>query len=230
MAPHPILIIGASGSGKSTSIRDLSSKETFLFNVCKKSLPFKGANKLYTEAKRESNPNGNQFTTDDYSSILRTIYKISQSKPDITNIVIDDSQYIILNEFMRRHSSSAKGKEVYELFNDIADHFWHILWDIKGLRDDLFIFFLHHTEMTEYGNIVPKSIGKLLSEKIDIAGMFTIVLLAKREGDSNFFVTQNDGSHPAKTPIGMFDTPTIPNNLQLVKDAVLAYYKGDNNG
>lgn len=228
MISYPVLILGDTGAGKSTSIKSLPSENTFLFNVCKtKILPFKGALKNYNEFNPNTNPNGNMLTTDNSEFIKATFRNIIVKNNSIKYVVIDDSQYIIVNEFLREHSKEMKKGDVFTLYNKIADHFWSLVLDTADIRDDLFIFYLHHTEYSEQGKIIPKTVGKLLNEKINIAGMFTFVFLAIREGDKNFFLTQNDGTHPAKTPEGMFNSVSIPNDLQLISETILNYYKGE---
>lgn len=225
--PLPILILGLSGSGKSTSIKTLDPKETFLINCCNKPLPFKGANNDYTELKKNKNPSGNMITTDDYQTIDNALSYINSERSEIKSIVIDDSHVLILHEFMRKHSAKGKGNDVFQLYNEIADHFWNLIFNLKFLRNDLFIFFLHHAEMIENGRIIPKTVGKMLNEKIEIASMFTIVLLAIRDGEKNYFLTQNDGTHPAKTPEGMFNSNKINNDLFFVKNEALIYFQGE---
>jgi hypothetical protein len=222
----PILILAKSGGGKSSSIRNLPPKETFVFNVCKKELPFKGASKNYIEVSGE-NPTGNMLCTDDYDSITKTISYIDQKRTDTKYIVIDDSQYLIVNEFMKKHSTHGKGNDVFQLYNSIGDHFWQLLWNSKLYRKDLFIFFLHHSEESETGNIKAKSIGKMLDEKVDIPGMFSFVFYACRDGQKNVFYTQNDGTHPAKSPMGMFDDEKIDNDLFVVANKITKYYQED---
>lgn len=221
---EPVLILGFSGSGKSSGIRTLPAEQTFLFNVCGKELPFKGARKLYSAAAGEK---CNMMITDDYDTIYKAIKKISESKPDIKYIVFDDSQYLLVNHFMKNHSTKGKGSDIFQLYNDIGDRFWNLLWMSKFLRNDLTIFFLHHAESTDNGTIKAKSIGKMLDEKVDIPGMFTCVLLARRDGDKNYFYTQNDGTHPAKTPAGMFSEQKIDNDLLLVSNTIKSYYEGE---
>lgn len=224
----PILILGFSGSGKSTAIRTLNPKETFLINCLNKPLPFKNGNQSYTELSLSKNPNGNMLTTDNYDVINRNLIYLTNERPEIKNIVFDDSQALIIHEFMRRHSSQGKGNDVFQLYNDIADHFWNLIFNFKLMRNDQIIFLLHHGELNEGGRIQPKTIGKLLNEKIEICSMFSIVLYAIRESEKNYFVTQNDGTTPAKSPMGMFDSIKIENDLNLVKNFVLSYYKGEN--
>lgn len=223
----PILIIGYSGSGKSTSIENLDPQETFLINACYKELPFRGGEKLYKEIDHQLvKKEGNKLTTTDYELINRILKFIHHLRPEIKNIIIDDSQYLIVNEFMKNHTNM-KGNDSYRMYNMLADHFHALIDNCKHLRNDIFIFFLHHAEMTEAGFSTVKTIGRLLSEKIDVAGLFTICLFAKREGEHNYFYTQNDGSNPAKSPRGMFPEIKMPNDLQLIKSHILPYYEGE---
>lgn len=229
MSSYPILILGSSGSGKSTSIRNLPHDKTFLVNVMNKPLPFRGALKKYRLYDKVSNNNGNMIVTDDYEFIDQCFTYINNVRKEIHYIIVDDSQYLIVNEFMKGNTKDLKGNEVFGLYNNIAAHFYDLIYSTKWLRDDLFVFFLHHVEYNDQGYIVPKTIGKLLNEKVDISGMFTIVLYAKREGNKNFFYTQNDGTNPAKSPDGMFNELRIDNDLLYVSNQVLTYYKGEGN-
>lgn len=222
---EPVLILGKSGSGKSSSIITLPPEKTFLFNVCGKELPFKGARKMFTPL---SNGKGNMVVTDDYDIINKTIQWLEASRPETEYIIFDDSQYLMVNEFMNNHSSKGKGNDVFQLYNNIGDHFWNLLWKSKFLKfKQCTIFFLHHIETSETGEIRAKSIGKMLDEKVDIPGMFTCVFLARREGEKNYFLTQNDGTHPAKTPAGMFAETKIDNDLLLVATTIKLYYEGE---
>ena len=225
--PLKILILGFSGSGKSTSIQNLNPEETFIFNCWNKPLPFKGGRRLYTECHITDNPNGNLITTENYNLIQQAIIKIDKEKPHIKNIVIDDSQALILHEFMESHNNQNKKTDVFKVYTDIADHFYYLIYNLKFVRGDLYIFFLHHAEINDHGIIQPKSMGKLLNDKLEISSMFTIVLFAIREGENNYFLTQNDGTHPAKTPQGMFKTIKINNDLQMVIDTANSYFEGE---
>lgn len=225
MPSFPVLILGASGSGKSTAIRTLPPENTFIFNVCNKVLPFRGAIKAYKEYHKVSNPNGNMLTTDNYEFISAAFSSYITNKKNIKYVVIDDSQYLIVNQFMRGHSKGMKRDEVFKLYNYIGDCFWNLIVSTRSYRDDLFIYYLHHTEYSDQGSIVPKTIGRMLNEKIDIAGMFTICLLSRREGNENWFYTQNDGTSPAKTPIGMFSDLKVPNDLMMISNTINNYYK-----
>lgn len=207
-----IFIYGKSGSGKSTSLKDSPKESTFIINVNGKELPFKGANKFI------------QHKTDSYDTIDVLLKKIDKEQTHINLVVIDDSQYLIVNQFMKSHSSIGKGNAIFSLYNDIGDKFWNLVYGIQFLRQDLTVVFLHHAETDDSGFIKPKTIGKMLDEKVDLAGMFTIVLLSIRECKENYFVTQNDGTHQAKSPIGMFPDERMPNDLSQILYFINQYY------
>lgn len=215
------LIIGESGTGKSTSIRTLDPKETFVINVLDKPLPFKGAKKNYIAATQE-HPNGNYSATDNYEKIISQIRYINQKRPDIKNIIIDDWQYIMANEFMRRAKEIGYGK-----FTEIAQHAWSVIAEANNSRDDLFFFFLSHSDTDQFGKARCKTIGKMLDDKITIEGMFTVVLHAIVDDNQYKFLTQVNGSYLAKSPMGMFDNLMIPNDLGEIKKKMLEYYHGE---
>jgi AAA domain len=207
-----IFIYGRSGSGKSTGIRTLPVESTFIINVNGKELPFKNSQKYIT------------LNTDNYDKINNQLSKVDKEATHIKYVVIDDSQYLMVNHFMKMHSTNGKGNDIFALYNTIGDKFWSLIFGLRLLREDLTVIFLHHAEKDESGFIKPKAIGKMLDDKVDIAGMFTIVLLAIREGKDNFFITQNDGMHQAKSPMGMFKDERIPNDLLFVCETINNYY------
>lgn len=221
-----ILIVGESGSGKSTSIEMLNPKETFIINVSGKSLSFKAWKKNYTEWSKE-NPNGNIFKSSDHKSIEACMKYVSEKRPEIKNLVIDDYQYMSAFEFFDR--SDEKG---FEKFTQIGSALAKISRLPMKLRDDLMVFFLTHTEegtdIEGRKRYKAKTIGKLIDDKLTLEGLFTIVLFCKakkdKEGKINYvFETQNSGDNTCKTPKDMFDTPTIPNDLSLVRQSILDY-------
>jgi hypothetical protein len=212
----PILILGKSGSGKSRSIKTLDPKKTFIINVCGKDLPFAGWRKNYTLQTKEKT--GNLLSTDNSEIIGSTIRYISENRPEIETIIIDDFQYIMANEFMRR--AKEKG---YEKFTEIGNHAWTLLWDSRLLRTGLFIVFLAHSEMSDSGETKCKTIGKMLDDKICVEGMFTIVLSTSFEDGKYFFETQTTGQNTTKSPEGMFSTMRIDNDLQYVITSIKKY-------
>lgn len=222
-----VLIVGPSGSGKSTSIRNLDPKETFIINVLNKDLPFKGWSKNYSEFNKE-NPKGNILFSNNFTTIANAIKYINESRPEIKNIVIDDFQSTMGLEYARRVKEAGFGK-----FQDILSGVSAIINAVKDAsRKDLIVYLMSHpeTEVDANGNKITKAktVGKGVDQYITIEGMFTIVLYtASRKKDKEvdyFFTTQTDGSNTAKSPMEMFSTYEIPNDLNIVRKAIIEYY------
>ena len=203
----PVLVIGRSGTGKSTSLRNCVGNEDWnLIRVLNKPLPFKG--KI------------NGWSTDDYQTVMKCL---SQSRAK--NIVLDDAGYLITNMFMSKHSSAGAGNGVFTLYNQIGDHFWNLIQFIVKLPEDKIVYVIMHEDINDFGQIKPKTIGKLLDEKVCIEGMFTIVLRCIEESGKHLFVTQSADGAVSKSPIGMFEDLTIDNDLLLVEKAIREYYE-----
>lgn len=214
----PVLVLGESGTGKSTSLRNLACEETFLILVIDKPLPFRSKYKKW-EQDKDGNTKGNMCITDNYSNIIKIINYINLKMPEIKNIVIDDFQYIMANEFMRR--STERG---YDKFTEMAKQVWEVIDSIKNSRPELTVFILSHSDQDANGKFKMKTIGKLLDEKITVEGLFTIILHTQiNEGRYNF-LTQNDGRYIAKSPIDLFTDKYIDNDLKIVKEAIASYY------
>lgn len=205
----PVLIIGKSGSGKSTSLRNCQNDNWNLVRVLKKPLPFKG--KI------------NGWSTDDYQTVMKCLIG---SKAQ--SIVIDDAGYLITNQFMSKHSSLGQGSAVFDFYNLVADHFWNLIQFITTkVQDNKIVYVMMHEDKNDYGDVKPKTIGKLLDEKVCLEGMFTIVLRCIEEGGKHLFVTQSANGAVSKSPIGMFETLTIDNDLVIVDKAVREFYGMD---
>ena len=200
-----VLLIGKSGSGKSSSMRNFKPDEISLVNVLGKPLPFRGKFA--------------QLKTDDYTKVYGAL---NNATNDI--IVIDDAGYLITNQFMRGHSSAGAGNGVFALYNQIGDNFWQLVELAKRLPPQKRVYFIMHEDKNDYGDVRPKTIGKLLDEKIDIAGLFTIVLRCAVKDRKHIFETQSDGYTVAKTPIGLFETEEIDNDLAYVDSRICEYY------
>lgn len=202
-----ILILGKSGSGKSTSMRNFAHDELALVNVNKKPLPFKGKFDSTLESTR-------------YENIEKSIFS-TQKKV----IVIDDAGYLITNQFMMGHGEN-KGNAVFELYNSLADNFYKLIkFCQEKVADDKTVYFVMHEDKNDFGDIKPKTIGKLLDEKVCIEGLFTTVLRAECLNGEYIFHTKTDGSDVTKSPIGMFDKETIPNDLKAVDAVIRDYYE-----
>lgn len=202
-----VLIIGKSGSGKSTSMRNFKSDEVGIINVISKPLPFKNENGLKT------------LNTDNYVDVKNILEKAKTK-----SIVIDDAGYLITNQFMRKHSNAGGGNGVYTLYNEIADNFWTLTEQIKKLPDDRIVYIMMHEEKNDFGDVKPKTIGKLIDDKVCLEGLFAIVLRAKKVDNNYLFFTQSTDNDVAKSPIGMFKELFIPNDLKEVDNIIREYY------
>lgn len=205
----PVLIIGKSGSGKSRSMINCAGDPDWnLIRVLDKPLPFRGK--------------VSGWHYDDYSTIMNKCLRRSTAN----NIVIDDAGYLITNEFMRGHSSTKKGDDTFQFYNYMADHFWSLIMYISNqMPAHKIVFVMMHEEQSDFGDIKPKTIGKLLDSKVTVEGMFTIVLRCIEEGGQHLFVTQATGGAVSKSPEGMFESLTIPNDLKIVEKAIRDYWE-----
>ncbi len=207
------VILGESGTGKSTAMRNLDPANTLLIQVVKKPLPFRSKGWSYFHA--ETNKNGNIFVSDDWQMISTLMRKTKRKI-----IIVDDFQYVLANEFMRR--SDERG---FDKFTEIAKHAWEVFNAANSLPDDVRVYLMSHTATDDQGNVKIKTIGKLLDEKITPEGLFTIVLRTVVTDKDYFFSTRNNGRDTVKTPLGMFDSERIPNDLVAVDAAISEYYE-----
>ena len=202
----PVLIIGKSGAGKSASMMNLDPTKTALISVLGKPLPFKGK--------------FDQVVTDDSAKIIGIV---KAAKRNI--IVVDDVGYTMTNMFMRDHAAGGGGNAVFSLYNNIGDKFWNMIEAVRKIPEDKRVYFIMHEEQNDFGNVRPKTIGKMIDEKVCLEGMFTICLRCMVSNGKHIFRTQSDGLDVAKTPIGMFDSEEIPNDLAMVDKAICDYYE-----
>lgn len=198
----PVMILGESGTGKSASMRNFSKGEVAIINVAGKPLPFKSDLPM--------------ITTDRYPEIVNALLKMKAK-----TAVIDDAQYLLANEFMRR-----SGEMGYQKFTDIAKNYWSLIAETicKQMPDDKIVYVMSHIDRDQNGYEKVKTIGKLLDEKITVEGLFTIVLKTHVEDGKYTFITQNSGFDTVKSPIGMFDSVEIDNDLKAVDNAIREYY------
>lgn len=218
---NAILILGQSGSGKSTSLRNLNPETTFIINVLNKPLPFKGFTKNYKTLSKE-NPHGNYYSTDKWEKVTSIIDYVNEKMPHIKTLVVDDWQYILSYEFLNR--SHERG---FDKFTELALHGWSILNKCLTVRSDLTTFVLAHSDIDGLGQSRIKTIGKLLDEKIVLEGLYTVVLHARIVNGEYLLQTKSSEQYLAKTPLGMFNEDFIPNDLVHVKNVVENYYNDD---
>jgi hypothetical protein len=212
------MVIGESGSGKTTSLRNLDPLKTFIIGTISKPFPFK-TNKYNLLTKE--NKGGNLYFTDDADLIVRLLETISTERKDINTVVIDDFQYMLSNEFMRR-----SGEKGFDKFTDIGKNCWKVANACRFMRDDINVYVLSHSNTDENGKTKCKTIGKLIDDKVCLEGLFTIVLNALIVDNKYLFLTQNNGQSIAKSPMGMFDL-VIDNDLNAVNQKINDYYNQD---
>lgn len=222
---NKILVLGESGVGKTTSLQNLPPESTYIVNVIGKPLPFQGWKKKYTKFDKASGK-GNIISLVESNSVLACMNHVNEKLTHIKTLIIDDAQYIMSYEFMDR--AKEKG---FDKFIEIGQNMFKILRAPDTFRDDLTVVFISHSEDVSGSSGTRtkiKTIGKMLDEKITIEGMFTVVLLAtcykNTEKQMEYvFITKSNGTNPAKTPIGMFEDLTIPNDLNAVLKRVNEY-------
>ena len=187
-------------------MKNCVGKDFGLIQVLKKPLPFKGR--------------FGGSVTRDYNVINRAV--VSKQWPK--SIVIDDAGYLITAQFMDGHNSTGKGNAVFTLYNDMADNFYRMIQNIAdNAPDDRIVYIIMHEDTNDFGDIKPKTIGKLLDEKVCIEGLCTIVLRSIHT-DDYYFVTQARDGAVSKSPDDMFDSVEIPNDLLTVDNAIRDYY------
>lgn len=207
------VILGKSGTGKSTSLRNFDPATTMLIQVIRKPLPFRAPGWSYYD--KENSPTGNIFVTEKWDTIILLMRKTQRKV-----IVVDDFQYLLANEFMRR--TDERG---YDKFTDIAKHAWEVMMAASDLPPDVRVYLLSHIEENEAtGAMKMKTIGKMLDEKITPEGLVTIVLRTTVEDGKYLFVTRNNGMDTTKSPMGLFDADKIENDLKAADDAIADYY------
>lgn len=220
------LVLGKTGTGKSSSIKGLDPKETVIFNVLKKRLPFKGSKSLYNEE------NKNLFNVDDYSTIINYMQGIDKSAPHVKNIIIEDATYIMRKEYFKTAKMSGFNK-----FVDMAAHFQNIISTAENLRDNLNVFIIMHCEEIYSDNTIvgykTSTIGKLIDNSYNPAEVVPMTLFSsvkyndKGEASYGFYThrcMEGGAEIPAKSPADMFTEDFIPNDLGFVVKAMNEYY------
>lgn len=223
---NAIIILGKSGTGKSTSIKGLDPKSTVVLNVLGKKLPFKGSSSLYNEK------NMNLFRIDDYTQAINMLQGIDKSATHVENVIIDDAIYIMRKEYFKRAKETGYGK-----YTELAQHFQQIISTIESMRDGLNVFLILHSEdvqsdKTTIGYKV-STIGQLIDTQYNPVEVVPMVLYSSVKYDDKGNATYGFYTHrfmdgmieiPAKSPAEMFNQDFIPNDLGLVSKAMKEYY------
>ena len=199
-----IMVLGKSGSGKSTSLRNFGPDEVGVFSVAGKRLPFRSDLPVAQHA-------GYARIKEILAANRRRCY------------VIDDATYLM------QFDNFARAKETgFAKYVDMAVEFQQLLQRASWTSEDTNVFFLMHPDVSDAGVEKPKTIGKLLDEKLCVEGLFPIVIDARVvQGEDgrprHVFVTENDGTNLAKAPIGMLPG-VMDNDLRAVDEAIREYW------
>lgn len=196
----PVLVLGPSGSGKSTALRNFAKEEIGIFNVAGKPLPFRKSMSVCNNAT--------------YAQISKTL-----KAPKLKTYAVDDSQYLMAFESFDHAKETGYGK-----FTNMAINFKNVIDLARLAPDNVIVYFLHHTELDENGRLKAKTLGKMLDNQLTLEGMFSIVLLCQTEGAEHYFITNSDGTNPAKTPMEMFEDMRIDNDLKMVDKVIRDYW------
>jgi hypothetical protein len=218
-------IIGASGSGKSTSMRNLNPEETVIIATSNKPLPFRWTSKYKTGKLSEG---ANLLISHNPSDIIIALRHIDENMPHVKSVIIDDAQF--LQGFMFMDKAKDKG---FEKFNDIGVAGFAPIkaaMQLQRINKDLDVFVTYHYELDDDGNTKIKTAGKLIDRQITLEGLFTIILFADNEVDpikktsDYYFLTNTQGYKKAKSPIDMFSEMKVPNDLVFIKKRINDYY------
>lgn len=220
------IILGKSGTGKSTSIKNLDPKETIIINVLKKKLPFKGSNSLY------NTDNKNMFLISDYTALISLLGSINSNAPHVKNIIIDDMIYIMRKEYFARAKENGYGK-----YTELAQHFQQIIQTCENLRENINVFFILHSEDVQSDKVnvgfKVSTIGSLIDNQYNPVEVVPMVLYSAIKYDDKGNATYGFYTHrcmegtveiPAKSPADMFEEDFIPNDLNIVIKAMNEYY------
>lgn len=217
---NAILIIGESGTGKSTSIRNLNPEQTFIINILDKPLPFRGYKNDYKKLAPDG-LTGNYYESDEHEKILRIIKLVNDKRPDIKNLIIDDFGFTLTNTYMKRARETG-----YNKFVDIAHNAWEIIKSLRGQRDTLNCIMSMHTEIDQAGRFKPRTIGKMVDQYNLIEGSFTYIFHSLIIENQYKFLTNNDGSHMAKSSMGCFEDLYVDNDLNQIINLIHDYSMG----
>lgn len=222
MGSKIIAIVGESGTGKSTSISTLDSKETYIINVAGKELPFKGSNSLY------NTENKNYYEPTNSIDVLNKLKIISEKAPHIKEVILEDANYLMSFSLVQKALETGYGK-----FSILARDTVNLIQEAKKLRDDLIIYYFTHSEEVKDGEDIIgykiKTCGKMIDNQVVMEGLFSTILYTDVECKADTcnynFITGICGKKKGKSPLGMFDSLKIPNDLKLVSTAIREYYK-----
>ncbi|EFO7518579.1 AAA family ATPase [Salmonella enterica] len=213
-----VLILGESGSGKSTSLRNLNPKKTLIVQCVSKALPFPSSE---WKIRNNENPGGNVYRLDQAQRIVNVLNKAEHEV-----IVIDDYQAVMVNELMAKCNERG-----YDKFTSIGKNAWDVFRAAGEGSEHRRVYILSHTQTDDFGGVKMKTVGKLVDSTLVPEGYFTIVLRTHVQNGSYLFSTQTNGSDCCKSPMGMFGSQFIDNDLNKVDETICKFYgiKPDSN-
>lgn len=195
-----VLIIGDSGTGKSTSLRNFEPDEIGILNVLGKPLPFPKKLKMANHAQ--------------YGTIQQTL-----KANNLRAYVIDDAGYLMSLENFRRAKETG-----YAKFTDMALNFERLIEWAMETNDDTIVYIMMHVDRDADGHQKPKTIGKMLDEKFCIEGACPIVLMSTIQDGKYVFITKGDGFNGCKAPMDMLPD-VMDNDLKAVDTAIREYWQ-----
>lgn len=220
------MILGPSGTGKSTSIKGLDPKETVVLNVLRKRLPFKGSGSIYNAE------NKNLFNVDEHTQIVNLLNSIDQKAPHVKNVIVEDMTYVMRKEFFKRAKETGYGK-----YTELAQHFQQIISTCENMRENINVFFILHSEPVQSDKVTigfkVSTIGALIDNQYNPVEVVPMVLYSAIKYDEKGNASYGFYTHrcmegtveiPAKSPADMFEDDFISNDLGLVVKAMNEYY------
>lgn len=226
-----ICLAGLSNTGKSTSLKYLEPSETFIVSCTNKQLQIPGFRKKYIKVSIEDNKLvGNWLVSNDYARIAKILKVVSQSRPDIKTVVIDDLNYLLSNEIM--NSAEEKG---FEKFTRQAKNYYDIINNAQNLRDDLTVVMISHiindgTDMEPFWKLYTS--GKMLDKTVNLDGLFSYIIYTDKYIDENDevqyrFMTRTNGNDTCRSVAGCFADKYIEPNMKLVIDTINKFESGE---
>ena len=207
-----VLLMTASGRGKSTSLRNLPAEETAIINITNKPMPFRNKDNKKIVCLKD-------FNADSYDELYKQIIKAIQgTKKRI--VVVDDSSYMM--SFENFEKATNKG---YDKFTTMAKNYYDLIKSAISCDGEKIVYIITHEEIDDVNQLYrPKTIGKMLSNQLVIEGLFSIVLRSLYKNGEYIFQTQNDGTSVCKSPMDMFEQKEMPNDLYEVDKLIREYY------